>query len=353
MAMLFYEFVRKWSLATKKWLTQKSTSLVQEMGGITQTIGIHHNLHPIPTFLPYPTSTIGIILYDMYKNVWFAGLLLVAAIFYSCEKEEHTLPASMKMTLRTEVSDGMNGDFQLTGLEIWSDDFRFRGNRSVGEDIDFLLSFPEPRQFSLSGPGFPAVNADIPQGIYSSFEISWNIAEGTGNYDGFQSVLEDYLDDDDSDDDSDDGGDDGDDDTGDDTDDDVEDDAEGDDLEDVLESYFEFIVPGVKVEATLLDGTTRYRVLFVLDDGLRMDIPATLEDGSSEISFLSGAENEFLLAFDTEYWVRPLSREVFRNARSAENDEDEEVIFIQKSINTELYTILLSRFEDSFRLMKL
>jgi hypothetical protein len=274
-----------------------------------------------------------------------AGWITLPLLIWSCEKEDLTLPASLELSFSAEVRTALNGDVSLGSSEINSGSFRFIGKRNAAEDVDFTLRFDQPKRISLSDPSDKKVKADIPQGLYNSFDIQWNSIQSAGNFQEFNEELEDFLDDLNEDDDGDD--------------DDNGNNENGnppsgiiDDLDDVVEAYFENISPGIMIEAELMDGNQSIKIIFVIDDELIMELKVRGHSGNNEISLDADVNNNLLVEFDTDYWMKPLSKQVFKRAWKAEMENGDKVIFIHKSINPDIYTILLGRLENAFKAIK-
>ncbi len=281
----------------------------------------------------------------MKKIAQIRVFIFLCLILVSCEKEDFTLPASVEVSFSAEITSGLNGDANLTGVDIYSKNLRFTGKRNLGDDVDLTLTFDSPMKISLTGSMAETEKVDIPQGLYSRFEVQWTSLPSMGSFDEFNDELEDFLDDINDDDGDDDGNED---------DDDKKNRNSGiqDDLEELIEAYFENITPGIIIEGNLSDNGQNFNLIFVVDDEIIMEIPVKGNSGQDEISLDADAENKLSLSFNADFWMKPLSLQIFRQAWIAETDDGEKVIFIQKSINPEIYTILLSRLESAFMASK-
>jgi hypothetical protein len=146
----------------------------------------------------------------MLKNYFFM-IMALALLLTSCQKEEYNLPADVKLNFSVSSTEALNGKLAFTSTGLKVENFRFTGNRNLGDDIDFLKQMNPVAEYNLFSGSAPGISVNIPRGVYENFEIQLGIAPGNGDYGLINTEIENWLrkvneedDDDDGDDDDDD-----------------------------------------------------------------------------------------------------------------------------------------------------
>jgi len=298
----------------------------------------------------------------MLKNM-LSLVLLISLAFYSCERNDLNRPADVSLRLAMTDNEVLNGSLILTETKVKISEFRFTGQRNLAEDIDFKRSYGSFLELDLLNAQSGEIFFNVPIGLYELFDIRVDIAQGTGDFARFDEEFETWLqnmedereddgDDDDGDDDGDDGGDD-------DGDEDTTDDSDDDDIEELrmdlgvlIQNYLASTQPGLSVKAQYSFQGQEYEVIFSLEDFTSFLSPVLNNERNRQLSFSEGTQNIIQLHFDPAYWFSPLSLQILSNAEYGISGSLR-LVPVNKRINTEIYTILLSRFENSFEGLKL
>lgn len=300
-------------------------------------------------------------------KIYILMIMALAMLISSCQKEDYNLPADVMLNFSVSSPEAIGGKLVFNSTVIKVENFRFTGNRILGEDIDFIKQMNPVAEYNLFSESIPVITVNIPRGLYEQFEIQLDIASGAGDYGSINTQIENWLrkieDDDDSDDDDDDDGDDDSDDDDSDEDDsdedsdDIDDDEPGDDIYElqvelgtIINLYLNSTEPGAVFRGTFSDNGIDYDIVFVMEDPVNLSFPALNSQKGREITFNEG-NNNLEITFNPANWLLPVSEQVLKNSWIGIN-QDQHTIFIHKKINPELYIILLSRLEDSFTVTK-
>ena len=92
------------------------------------------------------------------------GFLLLI-IFQSCQKEDYNLPSDVNIEFSVQSGIALQGDLQFKSSGLMIDNFRFLGERNVGDDIDFIKDLDPGTSYDIFSANVPEIFVNIPREI--------------------------------------------------------------------------------------------------------------------------------------------------------------------------------------------
>ncbi|XOV67544.1 MAG: hypothetical protein ACFHU9_18170 [Fluviicola sp.] len=99
----------------------------------------------------------------------------------SCKKNQLKQPTDVSFKMDINRNQSSDGKLVFTGGTINLESFSVSGTRQEGDPISFSNSFSGGLLVNFSPTGdIPQLNFEIPQGVYTSLEVSFDTYEGPG-----------------------------------------------------------------------------------------------------------------------------------------------------------------------------
>ena len=252
-------------------------------------------------------------------------LMLLAILVGGCEKEDHTLPAKFSLNFTINNKPILGGLVTIDEIGLGLNSISILGYREEGGDVFLTRSFDKGRIFVIK----PLTNnvresLDIPQGVYNTLSFSY-IYQPDEEEDDLIEDLEEWI----------------------------EDMEEGEELEElqedlgeIIEDYLEDVKPCILVRGKYRNNGKTRHIVMVVNDHLTTKIMANNKNGGPEVVFDKGSENTGNLQFNPSYWFSVITPAMLDNAFVGVID-NEEYIFLNKYVNTQIYTAIYNRIEQS------
>ncbi len=268
---------------------------------------------------------ISVIMKSQY-NRWSAILFMPLFILIGgCEKKEYTLPVEFKLNFAIKADAILGGSITIDELGLGLNSIDIRGYREQGEDV-FLTRYYDQGKTFIIKPGLSNTTEkfDIPQGIYNPISFSLIFkpdAEESEIIDDMLDWLEDFEEDDY-----------------------LEELQE--DLGDIIEDYLEEITPCIIVKGKFnYNGSTKH-ILIVVNDPLTFQILGKNRNGGTEAILDKNIINNGNLQLNPSYWFSVITPAMLNDAFFGVID-DEEYIFLNKYVNSQIYSTIFNRMEES------
>ena len=259
-------------------------------------------------------------------NKWpaiFIALLLI--LICGCEKKEYTLPVEFILNFAIKNEPILDGSITIDEIGLGLNSIDIRGYRKQGEDVFLTRYFDQGKTFIMK-PGFPNTTEefDIPQGIYnpvSFFFIFQPDAEESDIIEDLLVWLEDF---------------------------DTEDELGilEEDLGDIIEDYLENITPCIIVKGKFTYKSSIRHFVIVVNDPLTFQVHGKNRNGGTEAILDKNIINKGILQLDPSYWFSVITPAMLNDASIGLID-DEDYIFLSKYVNSQIYSAIFNRMEES------
>lgn len=248
----------------------------------------------------------------------------------SCEKEDYTLPVEFSLDFSIDEKPVMNGMLTIDAISLGLKSIDIHGYRETGGDVFLTRSF-SPGNIYVIRPNTSneTIQLDIPQGVYNPISFSLVYQPDTNETELSEDIDEWLQDVEDGDDDDDD---------------DLEELQE--DLGDIIEDYLEDIEPCILVKGRFVSNLTTKYLILAVNDPLSFKILSQNRTGESEVILDKDIVNSGNLNFDPSYWFSVVTPEMLNGAFIGVID-DKRYIFLSKYINSQVYSAVFSRIEES------
>ncbi len=253
-------------------------------------------------------------------------LVLLFAGTWSCQKEEYTLPADLRLDMSIDSRPVMGGRVTIESVKIRLDAIDIEGYRQTGENVFLTRSYNKGKIFSIRGGAQSgAVDFDIPQGVYSRLSFSLIFRPDDEEEDILEDIEEWKRD--------------------------VEKGKEKlkeleEDLGDIIEDYLDDIKPSMIIQGRYSVSGSSRELIILMNDPLTFRLMSKSASGGGEVIIDSQRENSGLLTFDPSYWFAAITPEILDGAFLGRED-GVTYIFLSKHINSQIYQALFSRIEES------
>ncbi|MFO8022404.1 MAG: hypothetical protein R6U65_08055 [Perlabentimonas sp.] len=257
---------------------------------------------------------------------WFVvPLMLLSIVLGGCEKEDFTLPVDFKLSFTIKNEPILGGSITIDEISLQLNSIDIRGYREQGDDVFLTRNFDNGKDFTLRPTSTNiAEDLDIPQGTYNPLSLSFDFQPDSDEIDIIEDIL-DWFEDIEEDD-------------------GLEDLQE--DLGDIVEEYLEDINPCILIQGKFTHEQKNKRIVIVVNDPLTFQIQGNNMYGSAEVVLDRNIVNTGKLQLNPSYWFSVITPAMLNNALVGTLD-DEEFIFLSKYINSEIYTAIFNRMEES------
>ena len=265
--------------------------------------------------------------------------IFILLIFWGCDKEEHTLPVDFNLQFEVDTRPVMEGRLTIESIKISLGSIDIDGKREVGENVFMTRRFEDGKTIDISGT-LPEnrLSFNLPQGIYDPLTFLLNFKTDPDEED-LNDDINDWLDDLEE---------------GDEV---IEDLQE--DLGEIIEDYLDEVQPGILVKAVYQRNQLFYHVILAVNDPLLFRVMARNNEGRTRVTLSKDRINEGRIVLDPSYWFSVISPSMLESAfigiiddDDDDNDNDnnndyEKHIFLHKKVNSQLFTTILNRLEES------
>ncbi len=126
------------------------------------------------------------------------------------------------------------------------------------------------------------------------------------------------------------------------------DDLEGlqEDLGDIIEDYLDELTPCLLLKGKFTTNSRTKNIIIVVNDPLTFQILAMNRSGGQEVILDKRIINIGTLQIDPAYWFSVITHQMMNNAFIGLVD-DKEYIFISKYVNSQIYSAIFNRMEES------
>jgi len=265
-------------------------------------------------------------------------------VFWGCDKQEHTLPVDFNLQFEIDKKPVMEGRLTIESIVISLGSIDIDGRREVGENVFMTRKFENGETIDVSGT-LPEnkLSFNLPQGIYDPLTFLLNFKPDPEEED-LDDDIEDWLEDLEE------------------GDEDIEDLQE--DLGEIIEDYLDEVQPCILVKARYQRSNIFYHVIFAVNDPLLFRVMARNSEGGITVSLSKDRINEGVIVLDPSYWFSVISPSMLESAfigiiddddddDDDDNDGDDDdngyakYIFLHKKVNSQLFTTILNRLEES------
>lgn len=277
-------------------------------------------------------------------DIIFLVFAFLVLSFWGCDKEEHTLPVDFNLQFEVDEKPVMEGRLTIESIIISLGSIDIDGRREVGENV-FLTRKFESGQIVYLNSTSPenTLSFNLPQGIYNNLTFLLNFKpdpEEEELDDDFEDWLEDME----------------------------EGEEEIEDLQvdlgDIIEDYLDEVQPCILVKAIYQRNQIFYNIIFAFNDPLLLRIMARNADGGTGVTLRKDRINQGVIVLDPSYWFSVISPPILESAFPGiididdnqddddnDNDDDddnyEKFIFLHKKINSQLFSTIHNRIEES------
>ncbi|MDY0343258.1 MAG: hypothetical protein RBR28_06775 [Lentimicrobium sp.] len=251
--------------------------------------------------------------------------MLLTLLIGGCQKEDHTLPATFNLNFTIKDTPILGGSVVIDEIDLGLNSINISGYREEGGDVFLTRNFDKGKIFVII-PLFSNTNEvlDIPQGVYNPLSFSYTFQPDAEEEDLIEDMHEW-----------------------------VKDLEEGEDLEelqddlgDIIEDYLEDVNPCIMVRGRFTNNGKTKHIIMVVNDPLIFKILGNNKNGGPEVVLDKESVNTGNLQFNPSYWFSVITPEMLNTAFVGVID-NEEYILLNKYINTQVYTSIFNRIEQS------
>lgn len=269
------------------------------------------------------------IMRSQYYKWSVVPFMLLFILIGGCVKEDFTLPVEFTLNFIIKNEATLGGSITIEEIGLGLNSIDIRGYREQGDDVFLTRDFANGKNFIIK-PASDNITErfDIPQGTYNPISFSLIFkpdAEESDLIDDILDWLEDFEDEEEDDD-------------------DLEDLQE--DLGDIIEDYFEDITPCIIVKGKFTHNGSTKRIVIVINDPLIFQILGKNRNGGPEIILDRNIVNNGTLQINPSYWFSVFTPSMLNDAFIGLID-DEEYIFLSKHVNSQIYSAIFNRIQES------
>ncbi|GAB1403678.1 hypothetical protein MASR1M74_08560 [Lentimicrobium sp.] len=260
-----------------------------------------------------------------YPNWSIIIFILLTILIGGCEKDDHTLPAKFTLNFTLNKTPVLDGAITIDEIRLGLNSISISGYREEGGDV-FLTRHIDKGKIFVVKPSSNLTNEtfDIPQGVYNPLTFSY-IFQPDEKENELIDDLHDWL----------------------------EDLEEGEDLEDlqndlgdIIEDYLEDVNPCIMVKGRFTKSGKTRQLLIVINDQLTFKILGNNKNGGPEVVLDKENNNTGNMQLNPAYWFSVITPEMLNGAFVGVID-NEEYILLNKYVNTQMYTSIFNRIEQS------
>ncbi|MDY0202328.1 MAG: hypothetical protein RBR40_15215 [Tenuifilaceae bacterium] len=251
--------------------------------------------------------------------------MLLFVVVGGCDKEDYTLPVKFDLNFSINNDPVLDGTITISEIGLGLKSIDIQGYREQGDDVFLTRNFDDRRNVKLKHTSTRTTESfDIPQGTYNPISFSYIFQPDDEEEDLIEDIR-DWLKN-------------------------VE---AGDDLEElqeelgeIIEDYLDEITPCIMVKGTFISSLKAQHIVMVINNPLTLKILGKNKNGGSEVTLDKSFANSGNLQFNPTYWFLAITPEMLNNATVGIID-DEEYIFLSKHLNSNIYSAIYNRIEES------
>lgn len=257
-------------------------------------------------------------------------IMVIMATTAGCGKEDFTLPVDFQLQFSMAENPIMNGAITIDYVHLHLKSIDIRGYRELGEDVFLTRKIDEDHRVTLqTSTPKDRMQFDIPQGIYNPLSFSFIFRpdeEESSLVDDIGSWLEDVED--------------------------VENDPADlqEDLGDIIEDYLDDLQPCIIVKGKYSHNQLVRNLVIVINDPLNFQVISKNKNEEQIVALDKDIVNRATLYLDPSYWFSVVTTEMLNGTFHGILD-DEPYIFLNKYVNSQLYTAIFNRIEESTTLV--
>ena len=263
----------------------------------------------------------------MQKSIVFMRqvILLLSILTISCEKEDYTLPVNVSMQFGIDETPVVNGLLKIESVAISLSSIDIVGYREIGEDVFFTRNFNEGKYLVTDQKNYSEMlYFDLPQGVYNPLIFNLRLLADEDEKDLLEDIAEwqeDLMNEDDMD-------------------------ELWEELGEIIEDYMEDVFPSLLIKGQYLRKSEVCQFLFLINDPIYLKVFAQNRNDGNEVLLSKNLDNKGRIIFNPEYWYSVVSPVILDAAYYGVID-DKKYLFINKYINTQIYTAIFNRIEES------
>jgi hypothetical protein len=257
-------------------------------------------------------------------------IMVIMATTAGCGKEDYTLPVDFQLQFSMAKNPIMNGAITIDYVHLHLISIDIRGYRELGEDVFLTRKIDEDYRITIqTSTPQDRMQFDIPQGIYNPLSFSFVFRpdeEESPLVDDIISWLEDVEN--------------------------VENDPADlqEDLGDIIENYLDDLQPCIIIKGKYSHNQLVRNLVIVVNDPLNFQVISKNKNEEQTVALDKGIVNRATFYLDPSYWFSVVTPEMLNGTFHGSLD-DEPYIFLNKYVNSQLYTAIFNRIEESTTLI--
>jgi hypothetical protein len=257
-------------------------------------------------------------------------IMVIVATITGCGKEDFTLPVDFQLQFSMVENPIMNGTVTIDYIHLHLKSIDIRGYRELGEDVFLTRKVDEDHRITIqTTTPIDRMQFDIPQGVYNPLSFSFVFRpdeEESSIADDIGSWLEDLE----------------------------EEEEDLDDLEedlgDIIEDYLDDLQPCLIFKGKYSHNQLVRNLVIVINDPLTFQVISKNRNEEQMVALDKDIVNRATLYLDPSYWFSVVTNEMLTGSFHGILD-DEPYIFLNKYVNSQLYTAIFNRIEESTTLV--
>lgn len=258
------------------------------------------------------------------------AIMVIMASTAGCGKEDFTLPVDFQLQFSMAEDPIMDGAVTIDYVHLHLKSIDIHGYRELGEDVFLTRRINEDHRITIqTSTPQDRMQFDIPQGVYNPLSFSFVFRpdeEESSIVDDIESWLEDVEDEEE----------------------DLDDLQE--DLGDIIEEYLDDLQPCMIIQGKYNHNQLVRKLVIVINDPLNFQVISQNKNEEQIVALDKDIVNRGRLYLDPSYWFSVITTEMLKGAFSGHLD-DEQYIFLNKYVNSQLYTTIFNRIEESTTLV--
>jgi hypothetical protein len=258
------------------------------------------------------------------------AIMVIMATTAGCGKEDYTLPVDFQLQFSVAENPIMNGSVTIDYIHLYLKSIDIRGYRELGEDVFLTRKIDEDYRITIqTSTPKERMQFDIPQGIYNPLSFSFVFRpdeEELSIVDDIESWLEDVEDEEN----------------------DLKDLQE--DLGDIIEDYLDDLQPCIIIKGKYSHNQLVRNLVIVINDPVTFQVISKNKNEEQIVALDKDIANRATLYLDPAYWFSVVTKEMFNGTFQGILD-DEPYFFLNKYVNSQLYTTIFNRIEESTTLV--
>ena len=251
--------------------------------------------------------------------------MLLFVVVLGCDKEDYTLPVKFEMNFSINTEPILGGSVTIDKIGLGLKSIDIQGSREQGSDVFLTRKFDEKKTFTLKPSSTKVTESfDIPQGVYNPISFSYIFQPDNEESDIIEDIVE-WL----------------------------KDLEEGEnlaelqeDLGDIIEDYLDDVNPCIIMKGRFTNNNKTKHLVMVVNDPLTFKILGSNKNEDPEVVLDKKNVNTGNLQFNPSYWFSVITPDMLNDAFVGVID-NEEYILLNKYINTQVYTSIYNRIEQS------